>query len=244
MQSATQQWRVLTWNILGARQHRLDAVAAAIDGFGADVVALQEVQRHQALHIARRLGWNCVWGPKHYPFGHLLWWRAEGLAILSPHRLDQRLHRSISPGVHPYTHRRRVVLAATVHTPGRTLRVYDTHLAPESADERIAQARRIVRLTTSHSPELFVVAGDLNAHDEPELLREFRKAGLTDHGVDPTSPAVRPVQRIDYVLVPEQSTDIDTVTPDGGQQWHEISDHLPTMMQFTLPTIGTVKKPS
>ena len=233
MQSTTATWRVLTWNILGAKQQHLDAVADVIAGYSPDVVALQEVHRRQATHLARRLGWQVVWTRKHYPLTHLVWWRAEGEAVLSPHRLGNTVHRSISPGVHIYTHRHRVVLAADVRAPQGTLRLYNTHLATGSADERIAQARRIATLITREHPTIAVVAGDLNGHDEPEVIREFHSVGLRDAGGDPTSPAIRPVQRIDYVLVPEAARAIDSSAPDGGQRWHELSDHLPTVVMFS-----------
>ena len=42
-------WRVLTWNILGRRiDPNLDVISKVISGYVPDVVALQEVRRHQA----------------------------------------------------------------------------------------------------------------------------------------------------------------------------------------------------
>ena len=166
MQSTTPTWRVLTWNILGAKQRHLDAVAAEIEGYAPDVVALQEVQHRQAVNLARQLGMSVVWARKHYPLTHLVWWRAEGLAVLSPHRLARKVRRSISPGVHIYTHRHRVVLAVDVRATHGDLRVYNTHLATSSPDERIAQARRIASLISHEHSRAAVVVGDLNVHDE------------------------------------------------------------------------------
>ena len=54
-------WRVLTWNILGARRPNLDVITKVIVAYEPDVVALQEVQRRQTHGLARRLGWKVVW---------------------------------------------------------------------------------------------------------------------------------------------------------------------------------------
>ena len=66
-------WRVTTWNIRGAAQPDLDRIAAAIREQRPDVVALQEVRRHQARAIAEALGWQHVWARKHHPFSPALW---------------------------------------------------------------------------------------------------------------------------------------------------------------------------
>ena len=106
-------WRVMTWNIRGAAQPDLDRIAAAIREQRPDVVALQEVRRHQARAIAETLEWQHVWARKHYPFSPALWWLAEGLAIVAPHELTDRVARTLTPGAPTWTYRHRVVLAAT-----------------------------------------------------------------------------------------------------------------------------------
>ena len=157
-------WRVLTWNILGARQPNLDVITEVIAGYAPDVVALQEVQRRQTRGLARRLGWKVVWTRKHYPYSPLVWWRAEGLAVMTPHVVSDLISISISPGVSTWTYLHRVAMAATVTRPeADALRVINTHLASHDADQRIAQARRVVPLIGDHRPA--VVAGDLNAMD-------------------------------------------------------------------------------
>ena len=46
-------WRVLTWNILGAHDPNLDVISKVISGYLPDVVALQEVRRHQARGLGK-----------------------------------------------------------------------------------------------------------------------------------------------------------------------------------------------
>jgi endonuclease/exonuclease/phosphatase family metal-dependent hydrolase len=225
-------WRVLTWNILGARRPDLDAISEVIAGYAPDVVALQEIQRHQAHVLARRLVWRTLWTRKHYPYSPLVWWRAEGLAMLAPHAVSETISASISPGVSTWIYRHRVAMAATVTRGGDTLRVANAHLASHSPDERIAQARRVVALVGASRP--VVVAGDFNAVDEVEVIREFGSLGVVDPGGDLSNPSIAPYQRLDYVLVPESALVTTQHTPEGGERWHELSDHLPVLVEFSV----------
>jgi endonuclease/exonuclease/phosphatase family metal-dependent hydrolase len=225
-------WRVLTWNILGSHRPNLDVIAEVISAYKPDIVALQEVQRHQAGGLARRLGWPVLWTRKHYPYTPLLWRRAEGLAMLTRHSLSETVTASISPGVSTWIYLHRVAMAATVHRNDDVLRFANTHLASHSADERIAQARRVVALVGATRPA--VVAGDFNAVDEVEVMREFRALDIVDPGGEYTNPSIVPRQRIDFVLVPELAIVTARLTPEGGQQWHELSDHLPLLVEFSI----------
>jgi endonuclease/exonuclease/phosphatase family metal-dependent hydrolase len=125
-------------------------------------------------------------------------------------------------------------MAATVTRTDDTLRVVNTHLASHDVDQRIAQARRVLPLIGGRWPA--VVAGDLNASapDEVEVIREFGAADLVDAGGSWTNPSIAPRQRLDYVLVPEAATVTARLTPDGGEQWHQLSDHLPVLVEFTV----------
>lgn len=225
-------WRVLTWNILGARQPNLDIIAEVMVGYSPDVVALQEIQRRQARGLARRLAWRVIWTRKHYPLSPLVWWRAEGLALLTPQSVDEMISVSISPGVSTWTYRHRVAMAATVTRGSDALRIVNTHLASHDADDRIAQARRVVAIIGARRPA--VTAGDLNAVDEVEVIREFGAAGLVDPGGDFSNPSIAPVRRLDYVLIPETATVHARLTPDGGERWHALSDHLPVLVEFAV----------
>jgi endonuclease/exonuclease/phosphatase family metal-dependent hydrolase len=231
-------WRVLTWNILGARDPDLAAIAARIDERDVDVVAVQEVRSGQARRLGRHLGMRVQWARKHYPYTPLLWWRAEGLALLSPHPFGDVERFSLTPDLSTWTYRHRVALAATVRRGAETLRVYDVHLSTGDADRRIAQGLHLAGRIRADAPYVpTVLAGDLNVGDDViEVMRAFSEVGgLVDPGGDDTNPAVQPVRRLDYVLVPAGAT-VDAVdTPEGGQEWHELSDHLPVTVTFTVP---------
>ena len=47
-----------------------------------------------------------------------------------------------------------------------------------------------------------------------------------------TNPSEAPDQRLDYVLVPTGSEVLLVDTPEGGDAWRAISDHLPVRVEF------------
>jgi endonuclease/exonuclease/phosphatase family metal-dependent hydrolase len=229
------RWRILTWNLHGSAHPNLELVAEVVEGYAPHVVALQEVQRRQARRLAKRLGWQHVWARKHHPYSPLVWWRTEGLAVLSPHPTSHVVRTTISHGASTWTYRHRILLAVTVNRPDSAVRVYDTHLASDDdVDERITQARRVAEHVAQDAAPIAVVAGDLNTNhaDELEVVREFHPAGLRDPGGESTNPSRTPRQRLDRVLVPVHAGVVDAHVPEGGDSWAAISDHLPVMVEF------------
>lgn len=228
------RWKVSAWNLHGSSKPDIAAIAAAVAAIGPDVLSAQEVRRGQARRLARQLGWHHVWGRKHHPYTPLMWWRTEGIAVLTPHPLSHVVRTTISHGVSTWTHRHRVLLAVTVTRNEAAVRVYDTHLAAHDTDARITQARRVAEHVIADAAPVPVVAGDLNAHhhDEVEILRELRAAGLEDAGADSTFPSHAPQQRLDRVLVPTTANVIASDTPDPGDTWSALSDHLLLTVTF------------
>ena len=227
-------WRVVTWNILGAHDPDLGAIAAALSEREPDVVGLQEVRRSQVRRLAKRLGWHYVWARKHYPYSPLVWWRAEGIGIVSPWQVSARLRTTISPGVSIWTFRHRVLLAATINRRDDSLRMFNTHLSSDDADRRIEQAARVADRVRADPAPLSIVVGDLNTTGEVavEVLREFRAVGLFDAGGTVSNPSTSPYQRIDYVLLPTTARVLISSTPAGGEEWARLSDHLPVTVTF------------
>lgn len=226
----------MTWNVRGAAGPDLARLAEVIVEQRPDVLALQEIRRSQARSLAAELRWNHEWTRKHYPYTPLVWWLAEGLAIMSPHSLTGAAHRTLSPGVSTWTYRHRVVQAATVRRGDESLRLYDVHLAAHGqADDRIAQAGRVVTMIGDEEPPVAVVAGDLNAPGEVEVIRPFHAAGLSDPGGGPTHPAIAPRRRLDYILVPDAAQVVDRYEPPGGEEWWALSDHIPVLIELVIP---------
>ncbi len=229
-------WRVMTWNIRGAHHPDLAEIAAVIREQQPDVASLQEVQRAQLRRLAKQLGWHHAWARKHYPYSPLLWWRAEGIGILSPWGVSARMRATISPGVSTWVYKHRVMLAATITRRDGEVRVFNTHLASHDADQRLAQARRVADRVRTDTSRCKILTGDLNTTDDAEIevLREFRAVGLTDSGGTVSNPSIAPSQRIDYVLLPTAATVLRSHTPEGGELWARLSDHLPVLVEFAV----------
>lgn len=242
-------WRITTWNVLGSASPDLAPIAAELAELAPDAVALQEVRRSQARRLARSLGWQWMWARKHYPYGPL-WWRAEGLAVLSPHHLERPHRVVISTGTRIWSWRHRVLLAATVVRPGagppsEALRLVDVHLASHrDTAERLAQARMTTALGLADAALLglaVVIAGDLNSHGDAELLDAFTAATPVDAwssahpGVAAlTNPSDAPHQTLDHILGPAGTEVLDVVVPAGGPRWAAMSDHLPVTATLRL----------
>jgi endonuclease/exonuclease/phosphatase family metal-dependent hydrolase len=98
----------------------------------------------------------------------------------------------------------RGVLNVEIQLPGGdTLRLMATHLDHRPAEEeRLASARRINELVAAVPQRPTLLAGDLNAVPESNVLKE-----LTSHwqpanvAAAPTFPAEQPARQIDYVLL-------------------------------------------
>ena len=229
-------WRVLTWNLLGSRNPDFAAIVDVVRRGKPDVIALQEARRAQAHGLAEALGWRVVWKRKHFPLTPLVWWRAEGLALLAPTELSDVRRYVLSRGASTWTYRHRIMVTATVGRGSEQLRVCNVHLSSSGADERIEQARRAATFIAAESALLRVVCGDMNAANELEVIREFHAVGVRDTGGDFTNHSRSPTKRLDYVLVPENARVSAIDTPEGGDDWAAISDHLPVLVEFTAPT--------
>jgi endonuclease/exonuclease/phosphatase family metal-dependent hydrolase len=235
---------VVTWNIHGSARPDLDAIASHLEGFAADVVALQEVQRRQAHALASRLrSVTAYWSFKHLPLGN----PAEGLAVLGPHRLIDARTVVLSRGAPLWSHRRRVAQLCTLDVGGRVFRLANCHLASDDAGERRAQAGRLVARTEAGT----IVAGDLNARPGGTLLRRLSRSGLRDawaelHPDDGDAegatnwrridPETRPSNRLDYILVPAGFRIVAATVPSADdtdlRAYRRLSDHLPVHVEL------------
>jgi endonuclease/exonuclease/phosphatase family metal-dependent hydrolase len=195
----------------------LDRLAAEIRRTGADVVGLQEVDRHygersgwadQPAELASRLGMHVVYGANVdlEPPAAGAPRRQYGTAILSRHPIVE-WHNTLLPKGDP-AEEQRGLLAAVLDVRGVRVRAVTTHLQHDDADSRIAQAA-VVAAAVRASREPVVLTGDLNATaDKPEV--EALTAVLRDShhcGNGFTYPAEAPAVRIDYVLADGRASD-------------------------------------
>jgi endonuclease/exonuclease/phosphatase family metal-dependent hydrolase len=225
----------------------LERVARLIRSSGADVVGLQEVDRHysarsdwadQGTELAHQLDMHLAFGATideeppapgrpRIQFGN---------AILSRYPITSSnntlLHRA--PG-----QEQRGLLKAVVDVEGVDLEVFSTHLADGSATDRVQQATQIQQVIgTPERPT--ILAGDLNATSEaPEVatLEGFLNDSWTVAGEGPgyTFESTAPRARVDYVFTSED------VRPERSQVIvtdPTASDHLPVAVKLQPPVDG------
>lgn len=232
--------RVLTYNIRhGARDDgRVDlaGLAGIIRESGADLVALQEVDRYQvrsglvdqAQWLAERLGMEAAFGANLRrglgQYGNALLSRYPILSfrnVLLPGRLE-----------------RRGVLVARVLTPQGPVTVLATHLGLSRGD-RDAQARAILA-EAEREPGPTLLLGDWNtttaAPELASLAARFRPA-LRQDGVEPanTFRAGRrePYAAIDHVFISEEWMVAGAAVLSG-----RLSDHQPVRVDLRHLTLG------
>nr|WP_211661497.1 endonuclease/exonuclease/phosphatase family protein [Modestobacter muralis] len=228
-------------------RHDLDRLTRLLAATDAEVLCLQEVDRHfgarsehadQVQALAGALGLELAFaasldepadGPGRRQYGNALLSRLP--------LLDARVHRL------PGTGEPRTALRAVVQTDGGALAVTTTHLANRSRADRAAQATVLAELAGSDG----VVVGDLNADARAPELAPLR-ARLTDawtaapdrgdqsrrlslhRGQGCTHPVRRPRVRIDQVWVPPGVTVTAARVLDGSA----VSDHHPFQVDLSV----------
>jgi endonuclease/exonuclease/phosphatase family metal-dependent hydrolase len=223
---------VMTYNIAGhdelADGDHARHIAAAIQRFHPDIVALQEVHRNtwqarfrdQFAELESLTGLHGAFAPS-----YVSWGGGYGNAILTRGRI-------VRTRVHPLPclGEPRALLEATIRIDGATINFYATHLTSWgrlNSNIRAKQLRCLAReVRASRYP--YILAGDFNtAPDSPEM-EEFRREGvaqLASRAIGPTFPQWN--EQIDYIFA------------DHGWQvrsaraWPiEISDHLPVTAEL------------
>ncbi|HKA82861.1 MAG TPA: endonuclease/exonuclease/phosphatase family protein [Acidimicrobiales bacterium] len=220
----------------------LGRIAATVERTGAEVVGLQEVDRHwsqrsnfvdQATWLADVLDMDLAFGANLDldPPATGAPRRQYGTAILSAHKIHATTN---TPLPRPLGGEQRGLLEASIKVRGIPVRVFNTHLQHDSQVERLAQVARI-REVLATANESVVLLGDLNATpDTPEIT------GLTDRLVDAwvtagvgdgfTFDAATPHARIDYVM-----SSGDVVARTAAVVTSDAADHLPVVVDLALP---------
>ncbi|RJK92829.1 metal-dependent hydrolase [Vallicoccus soli] len=220
----------------------LERIAREVRATGADVVGLQEVDRHwgersgfrdQAAELARMLRMHVAYGANLDldPLQPGQPRRQYGTAVLSDRPILEARNTLL-----PRTGGReqRGVLEVLVNVRGVPLRVFGTHLQHDSQQERLLQVAALKEVIGTPD-ESVVVVGDLNARPgTPEidalledLVDAWAEAGVGDGY---TLPAEDPTARIDYVM---HSGDV--VARTAAVLATEGSDHRPVVADLALP---------
>jgi endonuclease/exonuclease/phosphatase family metal-dependent hydrolase len=246
---------LVTWNLKGAANPDVAAVADHLRSQAADVVALQEVQWHQARRIARALGARSRrWSLKHWPAR--TW--PEGMAIIGVTRPVRVRSRALSYRWRLWSWRRRIVQVADVGTPtgseGGQLTLVNVHLTPHGrAELRAIETGAVLGLADRAGP--VVVIGDFNELPGEGIHGQLAAAGFHDcwsgspaapGGALPTNwrgwrrgTTTDPVQTLDYVYVSPAVTAVAVNAPRVGDdefaRFAGLSDHLPVTAVLDLP---------
>jgi endonuclease/exonuclease/phosphatase family metal-dependent hydrolase len=167
---------LVTWNLKGSENPDTRAIASYLRSEGADVVALQEVQWHQARRIARALGArSLLWGFKHWP---VRTW-PEGMAIIGVTVAARGRTRALSHRWRLWSWRRRIFQVAEVQAD-RPWTLVNVHLTPHGQiGMRAVETATILGVVAERSGPI-VVAGDLNERPDGAVHRQLAAAGLRD----------------------------------------------------------------
>jgi endonuclease/exonuclease/phosphatase family metal-dependent hydrolase len=197
-----------------------ERIARTIQESGASVVALQEVPAgmmtaygtDMTLWLGRRLGVHALFAPA---INGLL-----GDALLT--RLPVVDFTSVP--LPPHDADRKVLVHAQLAAYPDTLSVYAVHLGVVEEEQRVQLDASLSSLTTS---DRAVFMGDLNAGPFSEVAATLRSAGYHDAfelaGLtgEPTWPASRPVERIDWIWVRGYGV-FDAVVSRGAGSDHRL----------------------
>jgi endonuclease/exonuclease/phosphatase family metal-dependent hydrolase len=228
--------RLATWNLHGSVEPDTRAIANLIEQFEIDLIAAQEMRRHQALRLARILDWpRASWCFKHNGW-YGLPRRAEGIALIASVADTDYERTTLSTGAPWWKYTRRVAQQATFNG----VRVVNAHLASHNdVVARSAQAKRLIAFAAN----AHVLAGDFNDIPAGETLTRLADAGWHDvfdrtdnivGGLN-TSPVDVPVRRIDHVLVRDHVAVTRVSIPSPGAPLTAVSDHLPVIVDITVP---------
>jgi endonuclease/exonuclease/phosphatase family metal-dependent hydrolase len=222
--------RVATFNVKhgenGNGQVDLGRLASACAGLGADVLAIQEVDRFarrtsfrdEMRLISRATGLQAVFGEAARKK-----WRSYGNVLLARGPITDvevvKLPR-------PSAGEPRVAILARVQVDGVALSVGATHLSFRKG-EGVAQLDVLLAaLAERDGPRLLM--GDLNIGPDI-VVPAVTAAGYTVAPTEATFPAGAPRSRIDFVAVSGLDV-MSASTPKVGT-----SDHLPVVAELQLP---------
>ena len=201
---------VLTYNIHhGAGtdgKYDLQRVADVIKKSGADLVALQEVDRNtnrtkddQPAELARLIGFHSAFG-RAMNFGG----GEYGDLVLSRYPISK-----VDVHALPYTegerHEPRCLVVAHVETPNGTVLFGSTHLdhVGGQQNDRLAQASAIIeKLKDGKLPTM--ICGDFNCSPSSEPIQNMVKHWTDSTGSSPTCPSEKPKTKIDYIFASDK----------------------------------------
>ncbi len=228
--------KVLTYNIrhgLGMdNKINLQRIAGIILASGADICALQEVDRcnprskmlHQAKKLAQLTNMYYVFKANMH-FGLLQY----GNAILSRLPLIAQCNYRLPGG-----REKRGLLKTVIALGGKKLNIFNTHLGLNQ-EERLEQVQT-VKDVIAQTNGVVILTGDFNEESHQPavkmLLADGRLADCLPMPNEPglTYPADKPQKKIDYIIADKNCTVISAKAIPSLA-----SDHLPYFCELKIP---------
>ena len=227
--------RVMTYNIHRGRgiDRKIDLgrIAAVIESYTPDVVALQEVDVgckrsgciDQAHDLAQRLGMEMVFAP------NLEWSDGERYGIATLTKLPIKSSRHLKLPLQYRSEPRSSLITMLGWGEGHVVEVINTHLSI-LFKERPGQ---VAAIAAAMANEALIVAGDFNMTPWSPAYRSLRRDSYLHSATRfaRTWPAPAPFMPLDHILYRGQ---VDVV---GAEAWcggpaRTASDHLPVVVEL------------
>ncbi|HYE83474.1 MAG TPA: endonuclease/exonuclease/phosphatase family protein [Clostridia bacterium] len=223
--------KVMTYNIhRGINKNNeldLDGIVEVIKNSGAEIIALQEVERYSVrTGFKDQIGYIADKLSMHYAFGKSIniLNGQYGNAILSIYPIEEYEVSKL-----PSEGERRTLLKAGLDIDGNKISVYNTHLGLNES-ERAMQIEEIIKITGDD--KYFLLAGDFNMRSD-KLAMIYKSltdcASFEDGEEKVTFESEGLSERIDYIFVSKEFEikEFDVIHTDA-------SDHYPVISKIKL----------
>lgn len=222
--------RVMTYNIHRGinkdNELSLDGIAEVIRSSGAEIIALQEVERFsvrtgfqdQIEYIANKLSMQYAYGKSINILNG-----QYGNAILSKYPIEEYQVSKL-----PSEGEQRTLLRTSMNVYGNRISVYSTHLGLKQS-ERDMQIEEIMRITGDDKN--LILAGDFNTKVDKlgSITGNYRDSASYSNNIKATFIAEDLSERIDYIFT---SKDFEVKGYDVLES--DASDHYPVIITLKL----------
>jgi endonuclease/exonuclease/phosphatase family metal-dependent hydrolase len=215
----------------------LERIANVISSSEADIVGLQEVDKHfrqrsnfedQAKWLAEKLGMHYVFAANldQDPYNPGEPRRQYGTAVLSKYPILESHNYFLSS----FGQEQRGLLETLINVKGNRIHFYTTHLG--TVEQRQTQVEEILEITGKRDG-IKIITGDFNSVPTSLPIRTMTsvyKDGFAGTNVY-TAPSNKPTSRIDYIFT---SADVNLTDPRVVTVNPAASDHLPVIGTIVL----------
>lgn len=228
--------KVITFNIHYGKISNLDAIGDFLKSIGADIIALQEVDKNQRRsnnfnqgeYLAKYLDMSYIYGPN-IKLGNSQY----GNAILSKFPILEANNHTLPSALEP-----RGILEARINVNGELITILNTHLAI-SDRERIGQVDSILRIIGDRRKNI-ILLGDFNEIPEGDniiRIKETFKDLWETYGETEgfTFPNWNPGVRIDYIFIGNGFAIEEVYISTEA-----LSDHLPVISKLKFVKEGVL----